>query len=218
MKSPRLVVYDLDGTLVDTLQDITNAANYLLSQMQAASLTPNQVRRFVGRGIHQLVGECLKTDDAGLVAEGMRIYRAYYQQHLADNSKLYPGARQALDYFKTRVQAVISNKPNPYSTDLLKALGVEGYFMDIIGGDSPYPRKPDPASLNAVMERAGVSPHEAVMIGDSPIDVEMGRQAGVAVVTVTHGLADRDELVAAQPEAIVDSFQALIALAKTQGW
>ena len=214
----RLIVYDLDGTLVDTLKDITNAANFMLAKLQAPLLTAEKVRRFIGRGMHQLVGDCLGTQDPERVAEGMRVYRAYYHEHLVDNSRLYPGAREVLEYFRLRAQAVISNKPNPYSKDLLKALGVADYFLDIIGGDSPYPRKPDPSSLKALMARAEVSSDEALLIGDSPIDVETGHQAGVLTVSLMHGLADRDELAAAGPDFIVDDFNRFLALAKEQAW
>ncbi len=214
----RLIVYDLDGTLVDTLQDITNAANFMLAQMQAQPLMADQVRRFVGRGMYQLVGDCLGTEDPERIAEGMRIYRAYYHEHLVDHSKLYPGALEALNYFSSRTQVVISNKPNPYSADLLKALGVSGFFMAVIGGDSPYPRKPDPASLKAMMGRAAASCDEALVIGDSPVDVETGRRAGVLTVAVTHGLADREALMAAAPDFLVASFKVLLRVAKKQGW
>ncbi len=213
-----MIVYDLDGTLVDTLQDITNAANYMLSQMRAAALAPDQVRRFVGRGMHQLIVDCLQTEDPGRIAEGMQIYRAYYREHLVDHSRLYPGVLAVLEYFQTRTQAVISNKPNPYSKDLLEALGIGSYFLEVIGGDDPYPRKPDPSSLRVLIERAGVSAEETMIIGDSPIDVETGRRAGIFTATVTHGLSDRDDLISARPDAMVDSFESLLLLAKEQEW
>ncbi len=213
-----MIVYDLDGTLVDTLQDITNAANHMLSQMHASALTPDQVRRFVGRGMHQLIVDCLQTEDPGRIAEGLRVYRAYYREHLVDHSRLYPGVLAVLEYFQARTQAVISNKPNPYSKDLLEALGIGKYFLEVIGGDAPYPRKPDPSSLKVLIARARVSPEETMIIGDSPVDVETGRRAGIFTATVTHGLADRDDLISARPDAMADSFESLLLLAKEQGW
>ena len=214
----KLIVYDLDGTLVDTLQDITEAANHMLSTMQAPLLTPDQVRRFVGKGIQQLVSDCLGIDDPGRIAQGLTLYRSYYSRHLADHSALYPGARELLEHFRTRQQAVITNKPNPYSRDLLAALGVAGYFFEIIGGDSPYPRKPDPTSVQSVMRQAGAAPAETLFVGDSPIDVETGRRAGVFTVTVTQGLADAQELAAASPDAMVSDLKELLDLVKRNVW
>lgn len=214
----RLIIYDLDGTLVDTLQDITEAANHMLSAMQAPLLTPDHVRRFVGKGIQQLVSDCLGTDDPGRLAQGLSIYRSYYSRHLADHSALYPGARELLEHFRARQQAVITNKPNPDSRDLLTALGVAGYFFDIIGGDAPHPRKPDPASAQSVMQRAGAAPAETLFVGDSPIDIETGRRAGVFTVVVTHGLVDAQEIDAASPDTMVSDLRELLDLAKTRRW
>ncbi|MBI4341634.1 MAG: HAD-IA family hydrolase [Candidatus Omnitrophica bacterium] len=214
----RLIVYDLDGTLVDTLQDITNAANHMLKRLQRPPLAAERVRRFVGRGVAQLVAECLATDDAQRITEGLAIYRAHYREHLVDHSRLYPGARELLEHFRNRAQAVITNKPNPDSRELLRRLGVADYFLDIIGGDGPYPKKPDPAALQSTMERASASADETLLIGDSPIDVETGRRAGVPTVTVSHGLADAAELAAAHPDLAVDDFGELLGLAKSRGW
>jgi phosphoglycolate phosphatase len=141
----RLILYDLDGTLVDTLEDITSAANHMLAELRMPPRPAVEIRGDIGRGLHQLVAACLQTDDRRRIEQGTKIYRAYYTQHLTDRSRLYPGVREVLDYFKARQQAVISNKPNPYSRDLLTALGVADYFFEIIGGETPYPKKPNPA-------------------------------------------------------------------------
>ena len=122
------------------------------------------------------------------------IYRAYYAVHLVDQSRLYPGAVAVLTHFSARRQAVITNKPEPFSRDILRALGIEAFFCQIVGGDSDYPKKPDPASIRAVMETWGALPAETLFIGDSPIDIETGRNAGVLTVGVTHGFSDEDEL------------------------
>jgi len=214
----RLIVYDLDGTLVDTLEDIAQAANHMLRELGAVPLPASEIRPFVGRGLQELVKGCLRTDDPAQAERGSKIYRAYYTQHLVEHSRLYPGAREVLDHFRPRAQAVISNKPNPYSSDILRALGVAGYFIRVVGGDSEYPRKPDPSSIRAIMEQAGVSPRETLFIGDSPIDVETGRSAGIVTIAVTHGFSDEEELRAAAPDVLVPSFPELLALAKQQGW
>lgn len=215
----RLILYDLDGTLVDTLQDITVAANYMLAELRLPALTPDEVKPFVGRGVRELIARCLDTDVSDEIDRGLRIYRAHYGQHLMDHSRLYPGAREVLEHFTPpRAQGVVTNKPNPYSTQLLQGLGVAGYFLDIIGGEGAYPRKPDPAGIQALMSRAGAAPGETVFIGDSIIDVETGRRAGVMTVAVGHGLTDRRELRAAQPEHLVADFSELLALARQEGW
>ena len=214
----RLVVYDLDGTLVDTLEDLAAATGHALHTLGAPPVPLADVRRAVGRGVHDLIRQCLGTDDAQQIDEGVAIFRAYYAHHFIDRSRLYPGAQALLDHFRGRHQAVITNKPDPFSRQILEALGVAGYFIEIIAGGSRYPHKPDPSSLHALMRQAGAGPQETLLVGDSPIDVETGRRAGVATVMMTHGLSGEAELRAAGPDALVDGFAELLALARRQKW
>ena len=214
----RLIMYDLDGTLVDTLQDITEAANHLLDHFGLPRRSSMEIRGFIGGGVEELIRRCLGTDDPVRLEEGIAIYRAHYRQHLLDHSRLYPDAQRLLEYFKSRRQAVITNKPNPYSTDILRSLGVAEYFFAIIGGNSGFAIKPDPESMMALMQREQVSPPQTLFIGDSPVDVEAGRRAGTMTVTVTHGFSDEPELRAASPDLIVRGFNELLAVAQQHQW
>lgn len=216
----RLIVYDLDGTLVDTLQDITASANYMLHTLGRPPVTVEDVRVYVGRGVRELVRQCVGNPGDADIHSAILVYREHYGRHMLDTSRLYPGAHELLDHFDRlgRTQAVITNKPNPYSTQILTALGVSDRFLQIIGGDDGYPKKPDPASLVAVMAEARVAPAETIFIGDSPVDIETGRRAGVFTVAVTHGLATPEELAAARPDATAAGFAELAELARAQRW
>lgn len=215
----RLIVYDLDGTLVDTQEDIAASANHMLTTLGRPAIPVNQVREGVGHGIAYLVQQCLGSDDPDLLAKAMRIYRAHYAEHLLDRSRLYPGTREILEHFKPRRQAVLTNKPNPYSRDLLHGLGIGGYFSEVVGGgDGGLPKKPDPAALLGLMERAGAAPGETLFIGDSPVDIETGRRAGAMTVAVTHGFCDADDVLAARPDRFAGDFGVLLALALGESW
>lgn len=214
----QLIIYDLDGTLVDTLADLAQAVNDTLRVLQAPALPSQEVRRHVGRGVHELMKACLKVDDAGRLAEAEQMFRAFYARHLVARSRLYPGAQAALEHFRWRSQAVVTNKPNPFAQDLLAALGVAGYFCAIVAGDSAYPRKPDPSSVQALMRQRGVAAAQTILVGDSPIDIETGRRAGVLTAVVTHGFCDEAELASAAPDLLVKDFDELLACARTQGW
>lgn len=214
----QLIIYDLDGTLVDTGEDITNAANHMLERMAEPAMSRDAVSELVGRGLHDLVRRCLKTEDPVRVEQGLRWFYGHYQAHLFDHSRLYAGAMDVLEYFRFRRQAIVTNKPHPFARRLMEGLGVSGYFAEIIEGDSTYPKKPDPTSLHALMRRWQVAPHDVLLIGDSPIDVETGKNAGVATVMLTHGFADPSELKAANPDALVPGFDALLAMVKQRGW
>ena len=214
----RLIIYDLDGTLVDTKEDISQAANHMLSQLRLPPLASHEICRYVGRGLHNLAKGCLKTDDPARIEQGTKSYRAYYATHLLDHSKLYPGVSEVLEHFKSRTQVVITNAPNPYSREILVGLGVAGYFIEIVAGDSAYPKKPDPASVRSIMKRVRVAPEETLMVGDSPIDIETGRNAGVLTVGIAQGFADDHELQAASPDVLIRNFTELLTRAREQGW
>ena len=214
----RLIFYDLDGTLVDTLQDITEAANHMLREIGLPPRDKKEIRQYIGRGAHELVRLCVKADDQAAIAKGLDIYRAYYQEHLVTHSRLYPNALETLEHFKDRPQAVISNKPNPHSRDILRALGVAQYFCAIIGGNSGFPIKPNPQSLISILMQERVAPSEAVFVGDSPIDIDAGRQAGTMTVMLTHGFTDEPELRRAEPDVLVENFGELLELARQEHW
>ncbi len=214
----RLIVYDLDGTLVDTREDIAQAVNHMLGELDRPPMATPAIARYVGLGLEQLIRGCLATDDAGLIERGMRLYRAHYTVHLVDRSALYPGVRDALEHFAARRQAVLTNKPNPFSRMILEALGVAGYFVDIVGGNSHFPKKPDPEAMRDLMARVAVSPDETLLVGDSPIDVETGRRARVFTVGVAQGFAEDEALEAAGPNALVRNFQEFLALARREQW
>ena len=212
----KLIIYDLDGTLVDTLQDIAQAANHMLAQLGLPPKPTEEIRRYIGSGLHELVCRCLQTDDHQRIDQGARLYRAFYTQHLLDFSRLYPYAQTVLDYFRARHQAVITNKPNPYSRQILEALGVASYFFKLIAGDEEFPKKPDPTAVQALMRAAGAKPSETVFVGDSLIDIETGRQAGILTVGIEHGFAENDELSSA--DLIVKDFSVLLEVAKKHNW
>ncbi len=214
----QLILYDLDGTLVDTREDIARAANHMRAAMGLASLPREAICAHVGWGLSQLVQSCLGTGEPQAIEEGIRIYRAHYAEHLLDHTVLYPGAQELLEHFRNRRQAVVTNKPNPYSREILTALGVAGYFFEIVAGDSGFAKKPDPQAIQALMERAGVPAGETLLVGDSPIDVETGRRAGVKCAAVGHGFSPEEELEKACPDWAVRDLRELLDLARSEQW
>lgn len=214
----RLIVYDLDGTLVDTLTDLSRAANEMLCHFKQEPLSPQSIRQFVGSGVHQLVARCLNTQEVQRVHEGVRVFRRFYEAHLLDESRLYPGVEEVLAYFQSRKQVVVTNKPTAYAKTILAGLRVAQYFADIVGADSGFPIKPDPTLIKTLIERFDEVPEETLLIGDSPIDIETGRQAGVWTVAVSQGFSDEATLREASPQAMVSDFPALLAMAKKINW
>ncbi|HNX68682.1 MAG TPA: HAD-IA family hydrolase [Candidatus Omnitrophota bacterium] len=214
----KLILYDLDGTLVDTRRDIINSVRYALKALSGPELTDDEIKDCVGTGLHSLIKQVFRTQDDVLADKGAKLYRAHYKEHMLDHSSLYPGAREFLEYFKDRQQAVITNKPNPFSSQILASLGVADHFIAILAGDNGLPFKPDPAAIHHLMETTGSEAGEVLFVGDSPIDIEAARNGGVEVVTLSHGFASEAVLREAKPDHIVRDFSELLRLAKEKGW
>jgi phosphoglycolate phosphatase len=185
----RLVVFDLDGTLVDSSQDLCTAINRMLAAMQPATrpLSHSQVRSFIGDGARMLVGRSLAA--AGLAADvdaALPAFLAAYRDCLLDSTRFYPGVLDALDALRPLPLAVLTNKPGDLSRALLAGLGAGDRFVRVVGGGDA-PRKPDPGGLSELMELCGAAPAETVLCGDSAIDVATARAAGAFAVGVDCG-------------------------------
>ena len=214
----KLILYDLDGTLADTRRDIINGVRYALKTLKGPDLTDDEIKDCVGTGLHALIKQVFRTEDEKLADRGSQLYREHYKKHMLDHTKLYPGAREFLEHFKDRKQAVITNKPNPFSSQILEALGVAHYFIAILAGDNGLPFKPDPAAIRHLMEETGSAKEEVLFIGDSSIDIQAARNAEVEIATLSHGFASEATLRQAKPDHIVHDFAGLLQLAQEKGW
>ena len=214
----KLILYDLDGTLADTRRDIIQSVRHALTILNGPVLTDDEIKDCVGTGLHALIKQVFRTQDEKLADRGAKLYREHYKAHMLDHTHLYAGALECLEYFKDRKQAVITNKPNPYSSQILEALGAAHYFIAILAGDNGLPFKPDPAAIHHLMERTGAAKEEVLFVGDSPVDIEAARNASVEVITLSHGFASEATLRDAKPDHIVRDFPELLNLAKEKGW
>jgi phosphoglycolate phosphatase len=191
---PHAVVFDLDGTLADTVLDLAAALNHTLAELDLPPHPPGAVRGMVGGGLGKLL-------DRGLAAHGATLEAAaqdaallrlleHYAANPAEQSRLYPGAAKTLDALDAAGIAcgLCTNKPEPISRDLLRALGIADAFGAIVGGDAGFPKKPDPAGLEHVVASLGAERAATIMVGDSVTDVNTARAAGLAgIVLVSYG-------------------------------
>ena len=209
----RLIVYDLDGTLIDSRLDIANAVNGTLKEFGLGELPMEKVASFVGSGVKNLMQQVLKETGAKplpSLERAIKIFRRRYGEHLLEHTRLYPSVRKVLEFFKGRRQAVITNKPENFSLTILQGLGVDSYFFRVLGGDGGFPKKPAPEPLFEILRSAGVSTDEAVLVGDSATDVETGRNAGVKTLAVTYGFGSREEIKSARPDMILEDLAELM--------
>jgi phosphoglycolate phosphatase len=208
----KLFIFDLDGTLTDSLDDLTAATNHVLRLFGRDGLGVAEVRRLVGQGARRLVERALPGFPPEEIDRALQIFLAYNEEHIADNTRLYPGVRETLDHLLERGKrlAVVSNKNVALCRRLLEALEVDEYFDAILGADSVSERKPSPAPVLQLLRDLGAREEEAVMVGDSVNDIAAGRGAGVVTVGCTYGYGELAEL--AEADYRIDRFPELLEL------
>jgi phosphoglycolate phosphatase len=195
----KLIIFDLDGTLTDSLADLTDAVNQMLPRFGRPRLTPQEVRKLVGEGARRLVEKALPGAAAAEIEEALGIFLAYNEQHIADRTVLYPGVQETLPLLALhgRVLAVVSNKNEALCRKLLATLGIGHHFAAVLGADSLPERKPSPLPLLHLMARFGAAPAETAIIGDSRNDLLAGQGAGITVVGCRYGYGEEAELTTA---------------------
>ncbi len=197
----RLAVLDLDGTLVDSLDDLHASVNHALAEVGLPPRSREEVHGYVGEGARVLLGRAVAPHEH-LLDRALAAWRPHYEAHCLDRTRPYPGIA-ALLAGAGRVLAVQTNKPGPLARKILDGLGLLPRLAHVIGGEE-VPRKPDPTGVRELMVRAGATPGETVFVGDSRIDLRTARAAGVAFVAVTWGFGSRAELAAEGASVLVD--------------
>jgi phosphoglycolate phosphatase len=214
----QLLIFDLDGTLIDSRLDLVHSVNAMLRNFHRSELPDELIATYVGDGAPMLVRRALgDPSDEGFLKEALEYFLAYYREHKLDNTRVYAGILEALAAIRAphiglqRQMAVLSNKPVNPSRAIVDALGLREFFFKVYGGNSFSTKKPDPLGVRTLLEEAAAPPEETLMIGDSSIDVITGRNAGLWTCGVTYGFAPHT-LCEAPPDLVVDSPQELARL------
>ena len=211
----KLLIFDLDGTLVDSRLDLAQSVNAMLVNYGRPELPCDVIAGYIGDGAPMLVRRALgDPDDENFVHEALGYFLAYYREHKLDNTYVYAGIQEALTALQFRrdgshgsVQrnmAVLTNKPVNPSRAIVQALGLAGFFSQVYGGNSFHTKKPDPLGARTLLEEVGCTPAQAVMIGDSEIDVLTAKNAGLWSVGVNYGFAPHT-LETVPPNILVDT-------------
>lgn len=206
----KLILFDLDGTLVDTSKDITNALNYALKADGIKELTVQDTIKMVGEGITRLIEKILDEKKLRVRDKIIKRFLSYYSEHLADYSYEYPYVRETLEQLGRYKKAVISNKRESLSIELLKRLNLLKYFDLVAGSDTISEKKPSPRPVLYIIEKLKAGKNESIIVGDSNYDIEAGKKAGIKTVAVTYGYKERQYLLDA--DCIIDSIKDLITL------
>jgi len=212
----RLLVFDLDGTLIDSRLDLIHSVNAMLRHIGRPELDGDIIASYVGDGAPALVRRAIDdTDDEALHRAALEYFLGYYRVHKLDHTTVYEGIPETLATLADppngaekndgqRQMAVLTNKPVRASRDILQALGLGDFFVRVYGGNSFTTKKPDPLGARTILEETGVAPEDALMIGDSSVDVLTGRNAGLWTCGVTYGFAPHT-LGEVPPDVLIES-------------
>ena len=210
----RLVAFDLDGTLVDSVPDLAAAVDAALRSLGLAGVDEASVRDWVGNGSRKLVERALEALDAQDTdpEAAHEAFLHHYRLAPCRATRLYPGVREALEGLRARglTLVLITNKPAAFIAPILETMGLSDFFDLTLGGDSLAAKKPDPAPLLHVASRFGVTPSVCLMVGDSRHDIEAGRGAGFRTLAVPYGYNHGDPVAASAPDAMVESLGELV--------
>jgi phosphoglycolate phosphatase len=216
-RSIKLLIFDLDGTLIDSRLDLVHAVNAMLRHFKRSELPSDVIASYVGDGAPMLVRRALgDPKDEHFAKSALEFFLTYYRAHKLDNTHVYAGIEESLAAIENangirRKMAVLSNKPVNPSRAILEALGLAEYFVHVYGGNSFPTKKPDPLGARTLLEQTRTRAEEALMIGDSSVDVITGRNAGMWTCGVTYGFAPHT-LCEAPPDVVVDKPQELAKL------
>ncbi len=215
-RSIKLVIFDLDGTLIDSRLDLIQSVNAMLQHFKHPELPGEIVASYVGDGAPMLVRRALgDPEDEHFFKEALEFFLSYYREHKLDHTRVYDGIPQALKHIQSngtaRQMAVLSNKPVHPSRAIVEALGLADFFVRVYGGNSFETKKPDPLGVNTLLMETGTASEQAMIVGDSSIDVLTGRNAGITACGVTYGFAPHT-LCEAPPDVTVNSPRELAAL------
>ncbi|MFZ0318284.1 MAG: HAD-IA family hydrolase [Candidatus Sulfotelmatobacter sp.] len=225
--SIKLVIFDLDGTLIDSRLDLVHSVNAALRHIGRPELPDDVIASYVGDGAPILIQRALGGEvvEEAIVRQGLQFFLSYYREHKLDHTTVYTGIHEALGAIKNsappgangnqskesaagRRMAVLTNKPVVPSRAIVEALGLSPFFVQVYGGNSFATKKPNPEGARKLLEENAVSPEQAVIVGDSHVDVETGRNAGLWTIGVSYGFAPHT-LETSNPDVLVDSAQEL---------
>jgi phosphoglycolate phosphatase len=204
------LIYDLDGTLVDSLGDIASSVNSVREDNGFKHLPLKQIRSYLGSGVNALISKAIPDKDETFKQNAVEKFKSYYKQHLLDTTIMFDGIKEMLGSLKDKKKAILTNKNEVYARDIVKEFGIASYFVEVWGGDTLNVRKPDPKTILELVRTTKSELSKTVMIGDSANDFLVARSAGITSLAVAYGYCDLDQIKAYKPDFIVKTPQEII--------
>jgi phosphoglycolate phosphatase len=212
MRSVDAILFDLDGTLIDSKRDLANSVHFLQRRYHRKPSSDEQISQFIGDGVVKLVERAIGQRPAGQIRRAVALFKKHYRRHALDHTSVYPGVIDTLEHFRRRKLAVVTNKPVRVSRRILRGLNLMRYFQVVLGGDSVERKKPHPEGPLLALEQLGVSPRRAVMVGDGFQDVMAGRAARMRTIGIRSNIGDWKLLRRSRPTLTVKSVNELVRI------
>lgn len=214
MRHIELLIFDLDGTLIDSKRDIANAINLTFREVGLPEKTHALIYSYVGNGVRQLMIDTVGSDDCKLIDHTLACFEQHYLNHLLDETCLFPGIAEVLQHFKDKKIALATNKPAHYTEKIMAGLNLNKHFDFVIAANPDVQLKPHPAMLLKTLDVLNIAPANAIMIGDSLNDFHAAKSAGIPACGVGYGFGDAETLKSESPDFFIDQSDELMALFK----
>ncbi len=205
-KSVQGFIFDLDGTLIDSREDLVLSVNHALKTLGQAELPGDTIAGYVGDGVRNLLTSCLAhSDRQDLLDRAILLFQGHYGEHLLDHTRLYAGVMDILKWLQGKKMAVVTNKPEGFTLRILEGLGIRCYFDPVLGGDSTPFKKPNPEPILKVLQQWKIDAGETLVVGDSPNDIVAGKKSQTLTCGLTQGFRSRKEIQDSNPDWTIDS-------------
>jgi phosphoglycolate phosphatase len=210
-----LIIFDLDGTLINSIPDLTDALNHVSKTKQYYSFTQSQVAKMVGGGVHQLIERAFEVKKSDV--EFLSFFNSfldYYNNHHSNLSYLYPGVSETLHHFRPKKLAILSNKMEVFTKQIVKDFDLNQYFDMVVGARDGLAKKPSAEPIHHILQKLDIAPGKAAMVGDSEADILAAKKAGAKSIAVTYGYRSKQQLSTLQPDFIIEAITELIPIIK----
>lgn len=207
-----LMIFDLDGTLIRSGDDIAASVNYTLDALSQPPIEREKILRFIGDGVRVLIERSLGPTARELVPKALELFSTHYADHMLDTTDLYPDVHPVLTHFARQNKVIVTNKPVGAARAIVDRLQIRGYFTEIIGADTTPHRKPDTGVLAPLFEGVAPDPKRTLVVGDGVNDILLARNAGFISCALLNGLSDREDLLALEPDHACERLSELVDL------
>jgi len=212
MSELSLIIFDLDGTLIDSRRDIADCVNWTLQEMDLDPIPHEHIYQYVGHGVRTLIEGAVGEAHGHDYDSAMKIFDRHYTAHLLDHTRLYPGMAEVLQQWQHTPMAVITNKPQRYTDPIIDGLKLRKCFAAVLGREACPEMKPHPQPILHLMEQIGAAEKQTLIIGDTEVDIEAGRRAGIKTCGVLFGFGRAEKVKAAEPDYLVNRPEDLLDL------